>query len=348
MQVHQLKLSSFRLYEEKQIQLEPGINLIQGPNAKGKTTLLEAIYLLIAGRSFRTTQSKDLIREGADAFRVEIDFEKSGVDQFLKMAVQRDERLIQHNRTTIQRLSALLGILQGVLLAPHDLELIKGPPQERRQYLDLQIAQVDPLYVHHSLRYAKSLKQRNFMLKTGQIKAIHAFEETMAHSAAYIMQQRKLVVENLHLLCSRYYQEISGKKESISLHYAPAWQNISSTQEIMQKLQLQRVKEIELGHTQSGPHRDELKMEINHKEAKVFGSEGEMRTLAAALRLAEWDRMREVAGEEPLLLVDDFGMNLDTNRLENMKKIFSSLGQVVITNASDYLKFNNKFNIIFI
>ena len=310
MLVQRLKVTSFRLFDKKHLELSPGINVILGPNAQGKTTLLEAIYLLIAGRSFRTNQIKEMTREGDSHFHVELHFAKNGIDQLLKMAVQQELKRIQHNRTLIPNLSSLLGIVQGVLLSPGDLELVRGSPQCRRQYIDLQIAQVDPLYVHHLIRYSKSLKARNSLLKIKQLKAIAAFEETMAPSALYIMHQREFLIEKLKAYLSQYYQTISGKKESVMVTYTPSWGGLCTVPEIAAKLEQQRSKELQLGFSLSGPHRDDLKIEIDHKEARLFASEGEVRSLVAALRLAEWKRMADVTGDQPLLLVDDFGMNL--------------------------------------
>jgi DNA replication and repair protein RecF len=298
----------------------------------------------MAGRSFRATHLQELARVESEGFRVELVFEKSGVAQKLKMAWQADERRLQYNSTQLSSLTSLLGILQGVLLAPNDIELIQGAPHARRHYLDLQLAQVDPLYVHHLTRLSKSIKQRNWLLRSRKINAIEAYEEVISYSAAYIIQERMRLVHELEPFFQNLYQSISGQSESLSLTYHSALAHMS-VDKIRLKLAEQRAKEMEVGHTQLGPHRDDLKILIQKKEARQFASEGEKRSLAASLRLAEWQRMCQVTQEPPLLLVDDFGISLDRKRLKNLGQIFNSLGQVLLT-CTHEPGFNFNFNLI--
>lgn len=323
---------------------QPGINVIAGQNASGKTTLLEGIYLLMAGRSFRTSQMSDLFQTGLSHFYVDAGFEKSGVKQSLKMSQSNAERGIFHNSTPLPNLGSLLGILQGVLLAPQDIDLVKGAPAVRRHYLDLQMAQVDPLYVHHLLRYSKSLKNRNAMLKTRKLDGIEGFEESMAYSAAYILRQRMSITLELEGLLKEVYHEISGKNEPISLHYRSSLGTNVNT--ILEKLAAHRPRDREMGYTTIGPHRDDLKIQIYDREVKSFASEGEMRTMAAALRLAEWQRMRRRMQEPPMLLIDDFGISLDPGRSSSFANMVKNLGQVIITQASDHRIFGEDAHVL--
>lgn len=317
-----------------------------GENAKGKTTLLEALYLLMAGRSFRTPQMNDLMREGSSFFHIETYFEKWGIPQALKMTLQGQERRIQYNSSTLGSLSSLLGILQGVLMAPHDIELIKGAPSVRRHYLDFQIAQVDPLYMHHLTRYSKGIKQRNAQIRMRNVKSIEIFEEVIAQSANYIISQRTTAVSEINSLLNDYYHKITGKNERICLRYHSSLGS-ANVQKILEKLHSTRARELDLGFTLVGTHRDDLLTLITDKPAKIFASEGEMRSLVAALKLAEWERMRLTTRELPLLLVDDMGISLDPIRLKGLWQTFSKMGQVIITSAN-YFSFSNNsdFNII--
>lgn len=333
MQVRKLELGSFRLFEDKSLDLEPGINFIVGENAQGKTTLLEALYLLMAGKSFRTSQWNDLIREGDSFFRLELHFEKWGIPQYLKIALQDSIKRIQYNSSKLDSLSGLLGIMQGVLLAPHDIELIRGVPAVRRHYLDFQIAQVDPLYIHHVVRCTKGVKHRNMMIRMGKMQAIGAYEEAIAEAATYIIKQRETAAEALSKMLKYYYTQISGKKEEVSLRYHSSLGK-PDYESIIEKIRSQRGKDIELGYTSLGVHRDDLALHISGKAARNFASEGEMRSLAAALKLAEWERIRTMTKESPLLLVDDMGISLDSMRLNNLFEILSGFDQVVITSTS--------------
>lgn len=323
----------------------PGINVITGQNAAGKTTLLEGIYLLMAGRSFRTSQVSDLIQSGSCRFFVDVSFEKNGVAQILKMAQGACERGIFHNSTSLPNLGSLLGILQGVLFAPQDIDLVKGAPSVRRHYLDLQIAQVDPLYVHHLLRYSKGLKHRNVLLKSKKMAAIEGFEESMALSASYVLQQRKMVSFELEKLLQEVYHEMSGKNEAIHIQYRSSLA-AEEPHAILEKWALHRKRDMEVGYTTIGPHRDDLRIHIQDREVKSFASEGEMRTMAAAMRLSEWHRMRRLLQEPPLMLIDDFGISLDPKRALSLANMLKKLGQVMITQAGEHLLFGKEAHVL--
>ena len=178
MQITSLFLQNFRNYEKAHVVFSPGINLIYGPNAHGKTNLLEALYFLITGRSFRTQSLRDLIYFGADFFRLKAFFIKNGVSQTLEVYFDGEKKKLLWNQTPLTSLSALYGILQGVLIAPEDLQILKGSPSLRRRFLDVQIAQVSPLYLHHLSRYQKAMKHRNTLLRRKQTQTLFCLGKT--------------------------------------------------------------------------------------------------------------------------------------------------------------------------
>src|ERR1700722_9327244 len=160
-----LYLRNFRNYDEAHFDFSPQVNRICGPNAVGKTSLLEAIYFLMAGCSCRNASTFELIKHGADFFHIQACLVKHGVEQWLKIFFSRHKKKILYNETPLPSLSCLLGILKGCVLSPDDADLVKGPPLLRRQFLDMQIAQCDPLYVHYLTRYNQAIQQRNCLLK---------------------------------------------------------------------------------------------------------------------------------------------------------------------------------------
>ncbi len=343
MLLHKLLVRDFRPFEQRELLPGPGVNLIVGANAVGKTSLLEALYLLVTGSSFRAKHAKELVREGAEGCQVEAHFEKASVPQQLHYTYFQEEKRVRHNGNFLPHAGGLLGLLPGVLLAPQDIELIRGAPLVRRRYLDLQLAQVDPLYVHHLIRYKKALKQRNALLKRGQTKLLGLFEEPLAHSASYLVGKRLEIIRFLEERVSRNYREITGKEDIVTLAYlgssdcTPAY--------YLQEFQRQRKRELEVGHTLTGPHKDDLALFLKEKDAKWFGSEGEVRSLSAALKLAEWEAICEQTGEKPLLLIDDFALSFDQSRAHAFASRLTELGQVLIT-ATDDCKNNFKnFNI---
>lgn len=330
MLIRRLDVAHFRIFKEKSLEFAPGLNWITGENASGKTTLLEALYLLMAGKSFRTKENGDLIQLEAPYLQAEVFFEKWGIPQQLKFSLGLKERKIQYNSSELTSPSCLFGIMPGVLLAPHDLELVKGGPPVRRHYLDFQIAQVDPLYVHHLLRYQKAIKQRNMQIRSCKGSILNVFEEIIGISAAYIMQKREALIHLLNPLVAEAYQNISGEKGLAALRYEPSF-SLPSAEAIQGELKSKRPRDAHLGFTSIGIHRDDLILFIEGKKARIFASEGEMRSLAAALKIAEYEWICSHLKERPLLLVDDFGISMDSARKRNLLELISRYKQILLT-----------------
>lgn len=179
-----------------QIHFSPGINWIMGKNAQGKTNLLEALYFLSTGRSFRTPHLKELIQEGSSYFYLEAEMEKEGVIQLLKASFDGENKHVQHNAKQYAHFISLIGLLPHILFAADDTMLITGPPAIRRKFLNMHIAQIDPLYIHHLGRFARAVAQRNQLIRQKVENTIDSWEETMAESALYLMEKRaKLIAE---------------------------------------------------------------------------------------------------------------------------------------------------------
>jgi DNA replication and repair protein RecF len=339
MYLRALFLRHFRLYEERYFEFGPGINIIKGANAQGKTSLLEAIHFLMTGRSFRTSQVTDLVREGASFFHLEACFVKHDIEQRLKITGNGRERKIVYNSTVYPSSSSLLGLLHGVTIHPDDTALVKGSPQIRRHFLDLQIAQVDPLYVHHFTRYNRAMRQRNSLLRAKNGTTIESWEYEMAHAAAYVIQQRFHAVEDLRKQGSELHRKLGSENEEFNLNYKTG---ASSPYELdvlrqyyLAQFQKHRKREMEFGMTISGPHRDDLSILLNNKEARFFASEGQQRGSAAALRMAEWERLKVLSLETPLMLIDDVGISLDSSRRKKLFAHLASLGQVFLTTTDE-------------
>lgn len=332
MLLHKLRVRNFRLFEDQELSLERGVNLILGNNAVGKTTLLEAIYLLVTGSSFRALQPKEMVRKDAFQCHVELHFTKADFLQKLSYSFSAEEKRVKYNGNPLTSATSLLGLIQAVLLAPQDIDLIRGSPALRRHYLDVQLSQVDPLYVHHLIRYKKALKQRNYLLRQKKVHSLCLFEASLAQSAAYIVGRRRKVCDQLETRLAPLYESIAGRNEKIALHYQG--EESPTPERFLEHYAKSRQRELDLGYTLAGPHKDDLQLFLNGKEARLFASEGEMRTLAMVLKLAEWQAIHEEMEEPPLLLLDDFGLSLDIHRLQALSKHLSGLGQVIITSPS--------------
>ena len=315
MRIERLYLRNFRNYDECLLEFAPGINLIYGQNAQGKTNILEALYLLMSGRSFRTTHMQELIQFGKKSFYVEILFEKKGAKHQLQMHYDGKEKKLLLDKEPLKTLSSLLGMIHGVLITPEDDALIKGSPRVRRNFLDLHIAKINPLYLDHLVRYTKAMRQRNALLKEHNAKMLFAFEQIMIDSATYISEIRKLALMELE-------SRIDHEPEKISLTYKPS---IFSTKN--------REREMIFGSTLSGPHREDFNTMIEQREARSFGSEGQKRSVVSALKLAQFKVIEKSTQETPLLCIDDVGISFDKTREAKLLEKVSTFEQVFLTSC---------------
>jgi len=350
MHIRSLYLQQFRNYREAHFEFSPSLNLICGPNAKGKTTILEAIHYLMIGRSFRASKNLDLIHFGTDSFTLEAIFCKHGVDQKLSLHVKPQERRIVYNSSLLASASNLLGIISGVVTTPDDVSLLKGPPPLRRQFIDLLIARNDPLYVHYLARYVKAMRHRNQLLRQKSAATIEAWECEMARAAAYIISQRRKRISSLQEHCQKFHTLLTDENDHMTLHYQSAALDCSTPDDIctyyQDRYKKNRGREMLLGTTLSGPHKDDLAIGIGGREARTFGSEGQQRSCAAALHLGEWSSLKEASAETPLFMIDDAGIGLDSKRKNRLLSLLEGLGQAFVTTTdhalSDSLKGTKK------
>ncbi len=327
-----LQLRNFRNYEIAAFDFCPHINLILGQNAQGKTSALEAVYLLAIGRSFRAARLGDLIKREKEGFYVETTFLARDVEQKIALAFDGNERRILHNSTYYPSLSSLIGLMPVVVMTPDD-DLIKGPPQSRRKFIDMQIAQFDPLYLHHLTRYFRAMRQRNYLLRQSRLQTIDLWEREMAHAAEYLVSKRLQFIEDLTGASAPLHEQLSDSEGQLTLNYRGYSEEDDLSAFFLKRFEANRQKEIKLGSTLSGPHRDDLDILIDGHEAKHFASEGQKRTCVAALRLASWQMLKERSGKTPLMLIDDFGLSLDKIRRRQFLEAVDNLGQVFITSV---------------
>jgi DNA replication and repair protein RecF len=325
-----LILRHFRNYVKAEVSFAPGINWIQGDNGQGKTNLLEAIHLLSTGRSFRGSALSDLICFQNPYLYVEGHFEKEGVQQEIKIYYDETTRKVQHNQMVYPNLTSVLGILPSIILSPEDLSLITGAPSERRRFLDMYIAQTDPLYVHHLGRYFKAMRQRNVLLKNRSESAIEAWEATMAESAEYLLRRREEAVSGLRAPLQAWMQKLSAEKDKVTVQYMASNPN-KQRELLMQTWRKSRSKEMCIGSTLSGPHRDDVMICLGERSVKFFSSEGQKRSCIASLRFAQWEEMQTLAGHPPILGIDDFGIQLDPHRQRQLTTHLKSFSQIFLT-----------------
>ena len=325
MQVLNIRLNEFRNYKELTLSPDSIINVFLGNNAQGKTNLLEAIHFASLGRSQRAQKEADLIRWEHDQAIIHLAFNKLGVEQSIAFELSRDKpRRILLNEQPI-RIRQLIGKFNTVLFAPEDLFLIKGSPANRRKFLDAEISQASPVYFADLLTYNKVLTQRNSLLKLikdGQAKPdnLPLWNEQLINVAVKVIKKRLDAVSKLSRLANDLQQNISSSQEKLIITYEiHGAEEIDPLQIDLEKWYTSKVtanQQIDIirGTTTFGPHLDDIKLFINDRDLRLFGSQGQQRTAVLALKLSEVEFLKEETGDYPILLLDDVMSELDTHR----------------------------------
>ncbi len=326
MRLKALILRSFRNYTQLELPFSNGKNLITGDNGAGKTNILEALYLLSYGRSFRTVQLTDLIQEGATSFYAAVYFETMGIEQCIKISFDGKQRQVEHNRAKTSSFIDLLGTFPSVLFSPKDIAFIMGAPLERRRFFNLHLSQINSNYVCHLIRYNRALKQRNKLLKQFNLNTLNIWEYEMAKSTLILTKTRESIAKSL----AQYFQKPLPWPLSLCLSYSPSIYG-EDVRQVVEQYLTGRERDIKAKTSLTGPHRDDFMLTLNNKDAKQFASEGQKRAFLAALKLSEWQSLKEHLQTNPLLCVDDYTTHLDAARVQAMESAIESIPQTVLT-----------------
>lgn len=330
MQITKIEIDGFRNLKEISLVPLPGINILCGENAQGKTNLLEAMWLGSGEKSFRMAREKDFLGFDREKAEIKISFEDSSRPQEIEIVFSRTqrERKITLNGVKIRSFSELIGKLLLVIFTPEDLELTKGSPDVRRGYIDLCISQIKPMYAKVLSKYSKILEQRNAVLKNIPIgqsdpMELDIWDEQLARQGAYISMMRNIYTNILDSHSQKLYSEISRNKEALKLDYiSTVYEDLdgrtdyknSMASEYYDKLLKTRSEDIRLGYTQTGVHRDDISVKINGISVKEFGSQGQNRSAALCMKLGQSRALMNETGEMPVILLDDVLSELDKYR----------------------------------
>ena len=366
-----LSLLNFRNYPRLELDLGPGMVLIQGDNGQGKSNLLEAIYILAIAKSPRASADRELVLRqdpqddthcqvsavvGDDPrLRVQIDFRVTAPSaaqssdqngeafESKGTAPASVQKLIRVNGVP-RRASDLVGQINAVMFSAEDMELVSGSPSVRRRYLDILISQIDPRYLKALQRYQRIVYQRNHLLKTVRergsgLDELEFWNDELASKGKYIMAQRFLTVRRLSELAGPIHRDLTGDLEGLDIIYQPATSlglggsEDEIAQGLREALEAQRQREVAQGVTVAGPHRDDLRLEIDGMDAGVYASRGQSRTVVLAMKLAEAQYLLGQRGREPILLLDDVLSELDAARRSHLLDRASLFRQCFITTA---------------
>ncbi|ARD06149.1 DNA replication/repair protein RecF [Lactobacillus amylolyticus] len=337
-------VQNYRNLEKIDTNFDPNVNIFIGKNAQGKTNLLEAIYFLALTRSHRTSSDRELIHFGNDYANLMGHVHKSQVDLNLRVLITKKGKKVWINRVEQAKLSKYVGQLNAILFSPEDLELIKGAPALRRRFMDQEFGQINAEYLYFASKYRQVLFQKNNYLKQlakGQAKDqifLDVLSDQLAGIAAEVISRRFKFLRYLSHSASDAYEHISLASEKLAIAYHPSVSNITgddNTETIYHKVlnNFQKTKEMEIrkGTTLSGPHRDDIEFKLDGKDAHLYASQGQQRSIALSIKLAEIQLVHHLTDEYPLLLLDDVMSELDHGRQRALLNYIHGKTQTFIT-----------------
>ncbi|MBS9336659.1 DNA replication/repair protein RecF [Fructobacillus papyrifericola] len=346
MELKELSLSHFRNYDQADLHFQPGVNVFLGQNAQGKTNLLESIYALALARSHRTKVDKDLVQWGEEQARIAGLVENRFGKLPLALSWSNKGKQARVNHLDQPRLSTYIGQLNVILFAPEDLDLVKGPPAVRRRFIDIEFGQMNRTYLQLSSQYRQVLKDRNAYLKAWSFGAkkdqvfLDVLTEQLIELAAKLMLLKKRFLKELGEAAAKVHLEVANQKEVLELQYKTAVSSTDLTDletvktALQQTFSKQAEREKKQGTTLVGPHRDDFVILVNGVDVSNFGSQGQQRTAALALKLGEIDLMHQETGEYPVLLLDDVLSELDASRQTHLLMTIENKVQTFITAPS--------------
>ena len=340
-------LTNFRNISEADIEFCDGVNVLAGENAQGKTNLLEAIFYASVGRSFRASSSNDLILFGKKNAVVSVDYvseKRERGDNITIHLFSDKKKTVEKNHLRVERLSDIVGSFRSVLFCPEHLSLIKDGPSERRSYLDIAISRISQKYIRSLQRYSYFLKQRNTLIKSayndrGSFDAtVDLWSEKLAEEAAYLSGERYRFILRISPFVNEFLNKMTGERESTELIYRGS-AGLEGDEYLDYELVKEKYlrlfsssheREISAGATLWGIHKDDIEIKLNGKNARIFASQGQQRSLALALKLAEGEICREEFGDYPIFLFDDVFSELDDTRRDSLV-LYGTDKQVIIS-----------------
>ncbi len=358
MRIKSLFINNFRNYDCEEINFHDKVNIIIGNNAQGKTNLLEALYMMSMGKSFRTNRDHDMIRFNEQKAFIKTLCIKEDSQLNIDITLdQTQKKIIKKNGLKLIRNTEILNHIYMVVFSPEDLKIVKEGPEKRRNFINRELCQIKPLYYHNLYKYSKVLLQRNAFLKDYKYEKydknmLDVWNKEIIRYGLHLVKKRKEFINKLNLLSQEIHKNITNGEENIELFYeSNVFQNTENL--IQEDIYIKKLEEsiktdFYRGNTKIGPHKDDIRIMVNDKDVRYFGSQGQQRTASLSLKLAEIKLIYEETEEVPILLLDDVLSELDSSR---QKYLINSLKDVQLfittTEISEFLKESLKENYIF-
>ncbi len=341
MLINSLELSTYRNYDNLDITFDPGITILYGDNAQGKTNILEAVYIAGTTKSHRGSKDKDIIKFNEDESHIRLYITKNDVGHKIDVHLRRNKnKYIAIDGQSIKKSGELLGLINMIFFSPEDLSIIKNGPAGRRRFINLELCQLNKMYFYNYVNYNKALEQRNTLLK--QISFNNRLKDTLDLWDTYLVQygtevikERQHFIEQLNDIVKGIHNHLTGGKELIEISY----ENNVSIEDYENTLRKKRDIDLKYQSTQTGPHRDDICFYVNDIDVRTYGSQGQQRTAALSLKLAEIELVKSLIHDTPVLLLDDVMSELDSNRRNYLLDSIKDIQTIVTcTGYDDFIK----------
>lgn len=346
--IESIDLQNYRNYEFLNMTFDNKINIIYGDNAQGKTNILEALYVCATSKSHRTSKDKDIIRFGNDEAHIKVIVKKHDMNYRIDMHLKKNKtKGIAVNAIPIKRAVELFGIINIVIFSPEDLNIIKNGPSERRRFVDMELSQLDKIYLSNLINYNKVVVQRNKLLKQLQftndkqlIDMLDIWDLQLVKYGTEIIKRRNQFIKDINLIIQPVHNKLSGGKECLTLKYIPC----VGEDDFYNVLRSSRQRDLKFKLTNIGPHKDDIAFFINNNDVRKYGSQGQQRTCALSLKLAEIELVKQVINDTPILLLDDVLSELDANRQNFLLDSIGDIQTIITCTGLDEFV-NNRFTI---
>lgn len=348
--VKTLELKDYRNYNNLNIHFSDGTNILYGENAQGKTNVLEAIYLCGTTKSHRGSKDREIIKFQEEEAHIRLVLERSQISHRIDLHLKKNKaKGVAIDGIPIKKQGELFGMLNLVFFSPEDLYIIKNGPGERRRFLDLELCQLDKVYLYNLTNYNKVLVQRNNLLKQigydrNLMDTIYVWDNKLIEYGRRIIQKRDEFINRLNQIVNEIHKKLTGGKEELILNYEP---NVTED-DFKNKLKKSLDRDLNFKLTHVGPHRDDFSFLVDSVDLRKFGSQGQQRTAALSCKLAEIDLVKSVIKENPILLLDDVLSELDRQRQTHLLNSIGNLQTIITcTGLEEFVNHRFQFSKIF-